>query len=127
MACSPGEQEGQASSTSRDLLPLGAAEDQTPKMEPVSKSLVTKLWRPMTRLGHTNVLGIGRVTVCMGFYDTGVVTTWQAVWKHCLVLLVSRDSTGGNWLLLCTKDAPKAHKPPDRTILEGFLEEVTPG
>lgn len=118
---------GQASGRSRDLLPLGEAKDQTPEREPASKALVADLWKPTIRLGHTNVSGIGRAVVCLGFYDTAVVATGQSVWKLWWVFLVSRDSTGGGWLLPCTKNAPKPHKVPDRTILEGSLEEVTPG
>lgn len=105
----------------RDLLLLGEAEDQTPEREPASKALVADFWKPMIRIRHTNVSGIRRGTMCMGFYDTAVVATGQPVWKHWWVFLVSRDSTGGGWLLPCTKNAPKAHKMPDRTILEGFL------
>lgn len=59
----------------------------------------------------------------MVFYDTGVAAIGKAVWKHCLVFLVQGTALGR----LAARDAPKAHKAPDGTIWEGFLEEVTSG
>lgn len=32
----------------------------------------------MIRLEHTSVLGIGRATIYMGFYDTGVAAIWPS-------------------------------------------------